>query len=414
MTNTSTNKRELRVLCVHKNITGPLDLMYEYRQWISGLLDNVDAQTPLRIFATDCRFLYIPSFDGEAIQYERVSSLPRALVHGFDVAHILAPLPPFAQALTAVILRLRGIPVLLSPNFYLGDDFATSSWFKERSKLFSKIRPALLRLSQRIWRLIGSGFMCASTWEMQQAHLPPERCTLLPWAEPDTPLANSVRQDNLEPAEGHQQGPVAYIGRFSVWHKGIDRMCAWLWEHKDSLPRPALVLFALDRPSSDQVRITPVWDSREQWPPTLEALLSEGLIEWDKTTVGAAMIPRLRTCRAVILLSRWDGFPRVLREAALMGLPTISTPSCHFADAVEFLRKGAIVGGDDTDELQAAFEEAGNAPGDTERAKSLFDRATVGKFLGDLYLAVARRAPVEDGNYYRHAERRYQATRSGS
>jgi len=92
-------------------------------------------------------------------------------------------------------------------------------------------------------------------------------------------------------------------------------MCGWLWEHRESLPRSALVLFAPDRSSSEHVRISPVWDSKEQWPPTLEALLSEGVIEWDKSTAGANMIPRLRNCRAMMLLSRWDGLPRVLREA---------------------------------------------------------------------------------------------------
>jgi len=67
--------------------------MYEYRQFISGLLENAGDQSPLRIFATDGRSLYMPRFDGKAITYERVSSLAAALVRGFDVAHVLAPIP---------------------------------------------------------------------------------------------------------------------------------------------------------------------------------------------------------------------------------------------------------------------------------------------------------------------------------
>lgn len=124
-----------------------------------------------------------------------------------------------AQVLTALLLRLRGVPILLSPNFYLGDDFATSSWFNERGKLFRTIRPWLVRLLQRIWRLIGSWFMCASTWEMEQANLPPERCSLVASPAPDTPLANSVKEGNVELAEDHQRGPIAYIGRFKVWRR---------------------------------------------------------------------------------------------------------------------------------------------------------------------------------------------------
>lgn len=42
----------------------------------------------------------------------------------------------------------------------------------------------------------------------------------------------------------------------------------------------------------------------------------------------------LRAANAVVLLSRWDGLPRTLREAYALGVPIITSPECNF-DAFE-------------------------------------------------------------------------------
>ncbi len=63
----------------------------------------------------------------------------------------------------------------------------------------------------------------------------------------------------------------------------------------------------------------------------------------------------LRDAEATILLSRWDGSPRTLREAAYFGTPMIVTEETNFADLVRSHDAGIVVDGDDAAAVGKAF-----------------------------------------------------------
>jgi hypothetical protein len=224
-----------------------------------------------------------------------------------------------------------------------------------------------------VWRRVTDWFVCASREEIAQANLPPERCLLVPLAVPDSPLAAAATEAAL-PGERAPAGPVAFTTRFDVHRKGIDRLCTWLDAQRAVLPRPAVLLLA---PSDDPV------------PPDLGRLIADGLLEWDPTTRGADLLPRLAGCRGQMLLSRYDGQPRVLREAAVLGLPTLSTRASHFADAVAALGTGVIIDGDDLDDITAAYASLPGQPRHADAARRLFSRSRIGTYLWTAYGAVA-------------------------
>jgi glycosyltransferase involved in cell wall biosynthesis len=182
-----------------------------------------------------------------------------------------------------------------------------------------------------------------------------------------------------------RNGPLAFVTRLDTWRKGLDRLCYWLDACRDELPRPAVVLYAPDDGSSV--------------PELMPGLMADGLLRWDTTSRGADLVHELQQARGVGLLSRWDGQPRVLREAALLGLPTLSTPASHFADVVTALGTGVMV--HDPDEpraVQRAFEALATQPRDPEPARRLFHRDSVGETLLALLQAAGaspRPAPVD-------------------
>jgi glycosyltransferase involved in cell wall biosynthesis len=65
----------------------------------------------------------------------------------------------------------------------------------------------------------------------------------------------------------------------------------------------------------------------------------------------------LRDAGATVLLSRWDGSPRTLREAAHFGRPMVVTEETNFADLVRRYECGTVVDGDDADSVGKALLE---------------------------------------------------------
>lgn len=65
----------------------------------------------------------------------------------------------------------------------------------------------------------------------------------------------------------------------------------------------------------------------------------------------------LRDADATVLLSRWDGSPRTLREAAHYGTPMIVCEETNFADLVRSSGAGSVVDGDDPSAVGLAFVE---------------------------------------------------------
>jgi glycosyltransferase involved in cell wall biosynthesis len=168
--------------------------------------------------------------------------------------------------------------------------------------------------------------------------------------------------------------PLALVSRYDPYRKGFDRIERWLLAYEGSVPRPAVKVFA------------PLPDASSG----LLELADRGLVEWDPETRGEALTTALRSCSGAVLLSRWEGQPRALREALLMGLPVLTTAAANLTEVIDVLGSGSVVDGDDPDQIHAAFRDIGARSHDPARAEQLFDRDRIGAFLWQVFSAVSR------------------------
>jgi glycosyltransferase involved in cell wall biosynthesis len=346
-----------------------------------------------QLHATNGRALFRVDAGDDDVTFVRVGGLGTVLRTRFDVAHVHM-VTQVRHLLVALVLRLRGTPVVCSPMAMLGDDFAASSWFRTPGAVRRLTKPPLVRALRGCWKLLATLFVCTSAHEARQAGLAPEQVALLPLPLPRSALARralTLAGDGAAPADA----PVAYVGRFDVHRKGIDRLARWLRSARDAhgggsapdapLPRPALRLFAPGDTAP---------------PQDIAELIAAGVIAWDTHTSGADLAAELRRCRALLLLTRYEGQPRVLREAALLGLPIITTEAGNFSEALVALGAGVVVDGDRPDEVRAAFAQVAGLRPSPAAAARLFDRDRLGAFLYDVLDDVARgRAAAAD--YYR-------------
>ncbi len=87
----------------------------------------------------------------------------------------------------------------------------------------------------------------------------------------------------------------------------------------------------------------------------------------------------LRDAEATVLLSRWDGSPRTLREAAHYGTPMIVCEETNFADLVRSCDAGSVVDGDDASAVGLAYLEMADPAAQQRAAKgsrALGERST--------------------------------------
>lgn len=363
----------MRVLLVNSSWGWQEDEGREVEEQLLGLLSAAPPRAS--ILGTNGRRVFtVESHDGELRTSDR-GSWVRLLRTPPDVAFVPMILPPLQQLLIAALLRLRGAKVVCSTLGFLGRNFATASWFRDADRLGARIKPVKVALLRRCWGLVASQFLCASRDEVLQADLPFERCSLAPWPAPRSQMADAVRALGVAPDEGarpDERRPLALVSRFDPYRKGFDRIERWLEAYEDSVPRPAVRIFS------------PLPDGS----CGLQELARRGLVEWDPDTRGEALTTALRSCSAAVLLSRWEGQPRALREAVLMGLPVLTTASANFTEVIHHLGSGAVVDGDDPEEIQAAFLEIGANSHSPSEARQLFDRDRIGAFLWQVFSTV--------------------------
>jgi glycosyltransferase involved in cell wall biosynthesis len=265
----------------------------------------------------------------------------------------------------------------------LGADYARSTWFRGRPTLFARLKPHVVRLLRSVWTILADRFVGLGSDEVRLSGLPVSRSAVVPWPAPPTGLALTVTTDD-DTVTG-TGGPVAFIGRFDPQRKGIDRLARWLRARAGDLPRPAAVLFATEDASDSAF---------------LDDVIRQGILEWDPRTTGADLRQRLQGCRAVVMLSRWEAQARILREAALLGLPIITTDTGNVREAAEYLGNVVLVDGDDPAAIQRAFDEVDGLLREGKRARQLFAPENVGAFSFALLHAVATGQPWTRTNYY--------------
>lgn len=372
-----------RVLVVHMDLLLREVEALEVHEIVAGLLET---EQPVSILATNGRDLFRARLEEGVTQYEHLRPLWRGPFPRADVVYVHMPFP-LVHLAVAVAGRLHGALVVCSPMSMLSRDFAGASWFKQATRPWARIKPVLVRTLATVWGRVAHVMTCLSDRERELSGFSRERSVLAPWPMPVTPLSQlPVRWRASVPAEDRAGLPIAFVSRFDVHRKGIDRLCRWVEAFRDELPRPAVLLLA---------------HGEDVAPPGLDALVECGLIEWDRDTRGLALADRLEATRGVMLLSRWEAQPRALREAASLGLPTVSTPPSLFEEIVGHLGAGAIVDGDDPADIQRGFRLVATQQGDAAAARQLFDRRRVAEFMVQVFsdVAAGRRPPA---SYYTH------------
>ena len=355
-----------RILVTHRGILTQRDEVADVCQMVLGALESTDP-AQLEIDLTDGRWLYRATVQRGELTPVPIRSFRAALTRRrYDIVLVHEPVPMMHLWL-AIALRLRGTSVVHQPITMLTHEYARGTWFAERSTLFRRLKPLVVAAMRRAWLVVADGFVCVSEYEIAQSGLPRERCRVLRWPLPTSPLAKAIADANTVAPPATSGAPVAFVNRFDWHRKGFDRLCEWLETYRDVLPQPAVILLA---------------PTPEKTPARLSRLVDDGLIDWRPDVGGADLLPHLRQSRGVMLLSRWDGQSRILREAAALGLPTISTPDSHFSEIVTRLNRGHIVDGDDPHAIHRAFQSLSTADAlESTNAPKLFDRGEVGTEL---------------------------------
>ncbi len=377
----------MRVLYMFTGVFWSRDEGTEIRELLAGLIEATSADASVVVRVSDGDRLYRPSLtvDG-SVQFDDVGEFAEAVRNPPDVvwAHMVIQ-PQLLRAVTR--LRAKRVPVLLAPMSMLGDDFASASWFKDASLLESLVKPAKVRALRAAWNAVTTVMAVVSANEAAQAHLSPQDVVLAPLPIPHSPLADAASSATTPPDDDEPagDGPVAIVSRFDVHRKGFDRLVDWIEAHADALPRPALLLLA---------------GHDDNPPEAIPRLIEAGLIEWDSTTRGADLLPRLRGCRGTVLLSRFEAMPRSLRESAVAGIPVLATTESNWTEVVETLGTGCIVDGDDPDDVMRGFATLPDMPRRGATALRLFDRARLGAFYAEVLRDLAHGRQPRQPNYY--------------
>jgi glycosyltransferase involved in cell wall biosynthesis len=365
----------LRVLMVHRGVVQRRDESVEVEQLALGLM-----AAGADVLGTDGRTSYrwVPDQDGARLV--PVGPLTWRELRSSHVTFVHLPVP-LVHLAVAARSRIVGRPVVLLPAGMLGAAYSGSTWFSGPGGAFSALKPLVVHALRSVWMRLALLVICLGEEEAVSARVPPGRKIVAPWATPPD-------WRRVEPLPGPVPGgdrPLAFVSRLDVNRKGIDRLLDWLERNSEDLPHPAVVLFAPD----DGAR-----NAR------IRSAVRRGLLHWDRTALGPALTRKLAACRGSVLLSRWESSPRALREAMVLGLPTISPSVAQLTEAVERVAAGLVIDAGDPGELQAAFDKVGHQWGDAAAALSLFDRDHIGAYLYTVLRSLVDGSPVPWTSYY--------------
>jgi len=181
-------------------------------------------------------------------------------------------------------------------------------------------------------------------WGIDVASIPNESPE--PFYERFAPTANADHRIEGGPESDTESSVDERCANFVVWSrldfrfKGLDRTLAgvrWAWEQSDGMPGFRLYLSGPDY--------------RGGTLAATEYIEGHGLTDVVEILTpqeyGPGSKTPLRDADATVLLSRWDGSPRTLREAAHFGTPMLVTEETNFADLVREHNAGLVVDGDD-------------------------------------------------------------------
>jgi glycosyltransferase involved in cell wall biosynthesis len=384
-----------RVVIVHRGLLHQRDDTLEIEQQMIGIIEASGDR--IEVIAGDGHSVFEPILSNGSIRYRRLGGFVRELWRRpADVAYVHMPVP-VVHVWLALLLRASGAAVVFAPMAMLEDDYARSGWFRPLSAVAVASKGIAVRLLRRVWVGLADWIVCFGREEVERAHLPQDRCLLVPWPAPDSPLGRVAAEQRSVPAQRRHQPiglagryderPVAYIGRLDVNRKGIDRLWRWARANGSSPASPRALLLAPMHPHP---------------PQELADAVDGGAIEWDRDSMGADLLPRLRECRGVVQLSRWEAQSRACREAILLGLPVVVSRPSHLDEVLALTGAGEVVDGDDPAEVREAIDRLGRLPVDVDMAAQLFDRRRIGTFLATALESIASGEDPPSTSAYEH------------
>lgn len=238
----------------------------------------------------------------------------------------------------------------------------------------------------RIYRLLDSywisGWLVFSHYSRAQlcqlVGVDPERCLSVPW--PANPVSKTITGNWYE-AKGLSIGKLRFVywGRVDYEMKGLDRLVkgvSFLLKHNPEL-RQQLVIYI----------IGPDYNGGEELFDSINNSDLSDIVVWLKPDqYEPGCLDPLRDADASILLSRWDGFPRSLRESLGLGVPIFVSKETHFGDIVKDYDCGIVIensdSADDVSEgLRTLFNECRRMRGERnpQTAFSELSPSQVGK-----------------------------------
>lgn len=280
------------------------------------------------------------------------------LVVGFFIADNL---------IAAHIAKRQKISVVLNPLGQVTDEVLSGKIFTEnpdirqleqtklglskfKNNLSARANPLLKRIYLRTLGALlqhNTDYIAVfSAFEAEQFRkylpTPPERFVTLRWG------INAISEQG-NPAHYYRQtlgydddkANYVYWGRLDWHYKGIDRLlkgvahCAEI-QGASTLP---FRVFLIGPDYNGGLAQIQQFIETHQLESVVRLLLPGSYPAGSKTP--------LRDACASLYLSRWDGFPRTLRESTLLGVPVLVSQETHFAELVSAFESGLVANADD-------------------------------------------------------------------
>ncbi len=127
---------------------------------------------------------------------------------------------------------------------------------------------------------------------------------------------------------------IIFWGRLDYYVKGLDRLLNWV-KRSENVIRENNIKFYLMGPSYQS-------GGRKTFKMINKYHLMD-VVEISDESVWRGTMRPLYEADYSILLSKWDGFPRALRESIALGVPIIVSQETNFADLIENFRCGFVV-----------------------------------------------------------------------
>jgi glycosyltransferase involved in cell wall biosynthesis len=269
-----------------------------------------------------------------------------------------------------------GIPVVLNPVAQVTDKVLEGKIFTQdpdvrkleqtglqlpafKQKLLTQANPFIkqifLNSVGRILAKRSDQIAVFSQFEMEQfqKHLafPTEGFVLLRWGVDQVP-EEAERRHYFRDILGHSDNKANYVywGRLDWHYKGLDRLLNGILKSvrdADSAGVP-FRLFLIGPDYNGGAGKIQQFIQMHQLEEVVHLMLPGSYPAGSK-------IP-LRDASASIYLSRWDGFPRTLRESIVLGVPVLVSKETHFGDLIPAFESGIVLKNpDDSSEVAEAL-----------------------------------------------------------